>query len=341
MPAAGWRHHPGGRMDETNPGLDWARGRPEDLEVVSETDRHGKPLRTVINRATGLVRNDPIPGDGDLARFYSEEYRTAYKGAAKPRRRQILRNFRRVAAHLAEFRDILAPVRRVLDVGAGSGEFAFLMREMGKAVQGIEPNEGYAAYCRDDLELDVATAHLAPDLFEAGTFDLIRLNHVLEHLNDPAGYLAMISTWLAPGGLLYVEVPNIEVYAREKSRGNMFHFGHIFNFNPVTLRMAAGIAGLDEAGETMERCAGTTGVFFRVGDGAAENIMTEDRDNAAHVQGLIKRHYEGGFPSGKAAKPFVKLAQRIEETVTGLSLGAPAAIGKKVARSVAAGGAGQ
>lgn len=322
-------------MSETlNQGLDWVRGRPEQLQVVSETDRHGKPLRTVIDMDTGLVRNDPIPGDEELAKFYAEDYRTAYKGASRPRRRQILRNFRRAAAHVRAFRDVLEPATRVLDVGAGSGEFAFLMREMGKEVIGIEPNAGYAAYCRADLGLDVRTAHLAPELFGPGAFDLIRLNHVLEHLNDPVGYLAMIRQWLAPGGIYYVEVPNVETYAREKSRGNMFHFGHVFNFNPWTLRTAAALAGLDEAPETAARSAGTTGVFFRVSDRDLQAVVTQNPKNAARVRDMIRRHYDGGFRAGKTAKPFVKLGRRVEETVTGLGLGAPRDIGKKVAQSL-------
>lgn len=321
-------------MPELSFGQAWVRGAPERIEVVSETDRHGKPLRTVIDLDTGLVRNDPIPGDAELAKFYAEDYRTAYKGAAKPRRRQILRNFRRVAQHVRTFTDVLSPGVRVLDVGAGSGEFAFLMREMGKDVIGIEPNAGYAAYCRDDLGLDVRTEHLARDLFDQGTFDLIRLNHVLEHLNDPVGYMEMIATWLAPGGVFYVEVPNIQTYAREKSRGNMFHFGHIFNFNPWTLRTAGALAGLEEVPETAARSAGTTGVFFRRAEHAIADVAPTNPANAEKVRAAIQRHYDGGFRKGKAAKPFVKLANRIEETVTGLGLGAPAEIGKKVARSL-------
>ena len=310
----------------------WAEGRDGTHEVVSETDRHGEPLRTVICMETGLVRNDPIPGDEELAKFYSEDYRTSYKGAAKPRKRQIIRNFRRVAGHIRQFRDVLDPAKKVLDVGAGSGEFAYLMTELGKDVVGIEPNAGYAAYCREDLGLDIRTAHLAPDLFEAGQFDLIRLNHVLEHLNDPEKYLSMIAQWLAPGGVLYVEVPNIETYAREKSKGNMFHYGHIFNFNPWTLRTAAALAGLDEVPETMERCRDTTGVFFRVTDRARQNIIIEDRENAEHVREMIRRHYTGDFRKGKATKPFAKLGARVEETLTGLAAGSPRAIGSRVAR---------
>ena len=310
----------------------WAEGREGTHEVVSEKDRHGAPLRTVICMETGLVRNDPIPGDEELAKFYSEDYRTSYKGAAKPRKRQIIRNFRRVAGHIRQFRDVLDPAKKVLDVGAGSGEFAYLMTELGKDVVGIEPNAGYAAYCREDLGLDIRTAHLAPDLFEAGQFDLIRLNHVLEHLNDPEKYLSMIAQWLAPGGVLYVEVPNIETYAREKSKGNMFHYGHIFNFNPWTLRTAAALAGLDEVPETMERCRDTTGVFFRVTDRARQNIIIEDRENAEHVREMIRRHYTGDFRKGKATKPFAKLGARVEETLTGLAAGSPRAIGSRVAR---------
>ena len=154
---------------------DWAVGREGTHQVVSEKDRHGDPLRTVICMETGLVRNDPIPGDEELAKFYSEDYRTSYKGAAKPRKRQIIRNFRRVADHIRTFRDVLTPAQKVLDVGAGSGEFAYLMTELGKDVTGIEPNACYAAYCREDLGLDVRTAHLAPGLFDTGKFDLIRL----------------------------------------------------------------------------------------------------------------------------------------------------------------------
>lgn len=303
-------------------------------EVVSKTDRRGRPLRTVICMDTGLVRNDPVPDDAELARFYAEDYRISYKGARKPRRRQILRNFRRAAAYVRSYRDLLEGTSRVLDVGAGSGEFAFLMTWLGKTVTGIEPNVDYAAYCRDELGLDVRTSHLAPDLFRPGQFDLIRMNHVLEHLNNPVRYLGEIANWLAPEGLLYVEVPNIEADCRSKSRGRMFHYAHIFNFNPWTLRACAGLAGLTEARETARKSAGTTGAFFRPDAAAAESTKVKNPQNADHVRTLIRAHYGGAFSKGKAAKPIRKLAGQIEESLTGLFLGSPASIAESVARGL-------
>jgi len=313
--------------------MDWARGREGTHETVSETDRRGKPLRTVICMETGLVRNDPIPGDAELAKFYAEDYRIVYEGAANPRRRQILHNFRQVSGHVRTFRDVLMPARRVLDVGAGSGEFAYLMGALGKQVVGIEPNVVYAAYCRDELGLDVRTEHLAPDLFGEAEFDLIRCNHVLEHLNDPVRYLAMIARWLAPEGILYVEVPNIETDCREKRPGRMFHYGHIFNFNPWTLRAAAGLAGLEECAETAGRSVDATGVFLRRGAALAEKDAVNPA-NAERVRELIRRHYAGAFRKGKIAKPFRNLAARAEETLTGLAAGTPKAIGSRAARTL-------
>ena len=225
------------------------------------------------------------------------------------------------------------PAGRVLDVGAGSGEFVFLMRALGKEAVGVEPNRGYSAWCREELGLDVRTAHLEPGLFGAGSFDLIRLNHVLEHLNDPVKYLAIVRTWLAPGGVIQVEVPNIEEDCRVKSRGNIFHYGHIWNFNPWTLRAVAGLAGLEELGATRERSAGTTGVVFQVGPVhvAAEFVNLE---NAARVRDLIARHYAGVFREGKALKPLVNLTARIEEALSGLLAGTPREIGEKAARAL-------
>ena len=314
--------------------MSWALGREGTHELVSKTDRHGKPLRTLICMETGLVRNDPVPNDAELVRFYAEDYRIAYKGAASPRRRQVLRNFRRAANYVHTFRDVLDPAKHVLDVGAGSGEFAYLMTRLGKTVKGIEPNSGYAAYCREALGLDVQTAHLSPDLFSPGQFDLIRLNHVLEHLNDPIKHLGQIACWLTPRGMLYIEVPNIEAYCREKSRGGMFHFAHIFNFNPWTLRTCAGLAGLIESPETAQRTSGTTGAFFKRDASATQSLAAKNPKNAQHVRAMISAHYAGAFSRGHAARPFVKFAKRFEETLTGLALGAPAAIGESVARSL-------
>ena len=156
---------------------------------------------------------------------------------------------------------------------------------------------------------------------------------MLEHLNDPVKYLAMIRDWLATEGVLYVEVPNIEEDCRVKSRGNLFHYGHIWNFNPWTLRAVAGLAGLEELDATRERSVGTTGVVFRSGlvRTAVDFVNVE---NAARVRNMIAQHYAGDFREGKVMKPLMKLTARIEEVASSLFAGTPRGIGEKAVRSL-------
>jgi len=54
-------------------------------------------------------------------------------------------------------------------------------------------------------------------------YDLIIANHVLEHLTHGRDVFAKLCKLLAPGGLLYVEVPSLRTAYRAKSRGS-YHF---------------------------------------------------------------------------------------------------------------------
>lgn len=56
-----------------------------------------------------------------------------------------------------------------------------------------------------------------------GNYDLIIINHVLEHLRDGPGVLQQLCRKLAPGGILYVEVPSIRTAFKRKSRLS-YHF---------------------------------------------------------------------------------------------------------------------
>ncbi len=300
--------------------------------IASDLDRHRKPLSSRVCLGCGLVFNDPVPDDAELADFYTNRYRVEYKGAYHPRGRQIVRNFHRAREHVERFADVISPAKTILDIGAGSGEFLFAVTSGAESAIGIEPNKGYADYCRTRLGLDVRTDSLRPDLFDEARFDLIRLNHVLEHMNDPVRSLAMIARFLKPDGVFYVEVPNIEAYAVMKSRGNIFHYGHIFNFNPWTLRAAAGLAGLEEVGATSERCSGTTGVFFRKSGRTLTAEQVRNAGNAEHVAALLEDHFKGKHAPSKISRPLLKLRLRLGETLISLLHRNPADIGRSVLR---------
>jgi hypothetical protein len=90
-------------------------------EVVhlSNRSRSGKPLRTVICRACGLVWSDPRPHD--TRQFYEEEYRLAYKHTYRPKAKHILRAGKVALSRFEKMKDLLASPKAVLDVGSGGG----------------------------------------------------------------------------------------------------------------------------------------------------------------------------------------------------------------------------
>jgi SAM-dependent methyltransferase len=72
--------------------------------------------------------------------------------------------------------------------------------------RGIEPSERSAAVAADS-GLPVTRARLEGHREEG--LDAAVAWHVLEHVDDPAGAMTQIRSWLRPGGLLLVGVPNL------------------------------------------------------------------------------------------------------------------------------------
>lgn len=210
---------------------------------VSDRDRNGRLLRTVLCLGCGLVWTDPRPSAEAINGFYANDYRSSYKGSAEPKRKHVLRETRRAIVRFRRIEGLLSPGARVLDVGAGAGFFPYVVRCRGFEVLGIEPNRGYCEWGNRVLGVQVMGGSLQDFDLSAAPFDVITLNHVLEHLPDPAAALSRLREWLTPGGLLVVEVPNIEsTYHAPRKR---FHIGHLYNFSPDNLTRLARSRGLE------------------------------------------------------------------------------------------------
>jgi SAM-dependent methyltransferase len=301
----------------------------DEFESVSERDRHGAPLKTVLCLGCGSITNDPIPGDDELAAFYRSDYRTQYKGAAQPRMRQIWRNFGRLRHHLADNRTFYAGKNNCLDLGSGSGEFMYMAGAIGIDCVGVEPNAGYAAYARETLGLNVLAQTLEETSFGDRQFDLIRLSHVMEHMRDPVRSLKVLRNWLADDGVLYIEVPNIRAEAAQKMRGKMFHYGHIFNFSPATFRAAAARAGFEEHPESRRRYREATGGFFTKGK-AITQAEAANPDNARIMSAAMRAHNTRLLPEPEnqsaIGRGFSSVKRRLSEIVAARRYTSPRAI---------------
>lgn len=292
---------------------------------IETIDRHGGPLRVVVCGGCGVVRNDPVPTADDLRRFYSTEYRASYKGTREPRMRHAARYFQTAARHIQRHWDFYEPVESVLDIGSGSGEFLFLMAELGKSAMGLEPCLGYSEFCRTRLGLDIATGEI--DSFTPSrSFDHIRLSHVVEHLRDPVDKLRRIASWLREDGSLYVEVPDFGCYCSTKSPRGIFHYGHIYNFDAHSFEQLANAAGL----RIIERVGPTSAFLARSTAPSAPPAATPERVDA--TVRLYEMHRRGALRTrSRTSRLGLKLAKYWREYRQVLAVRDHVAIGRSAA----------
>lgn len=111
--------------------------------------------------------------------------------------------------------DLSKPINEltILDIGSGYGHTALALAKQCKHITGIEPcAEPAEMASRLQREQQVANAsfhHATLEGFNTEEqFDLIILDNVLEHLPDQPAALKKIDSFLAPGGVLYLLVPN-------------------------------------------------------------------------------------------------------------------------------------
>jgi 2-polyprenyl-6-hydroxyphenyl methylase / 3-demethylubiquinone-9 3-methyltransferase len=117
-----------------------------------------------------------------------------------------------VNAHFgADFQGIKPLIgKSVLDVGCGAGLMCEPLARMGGAVTGVDAAPENIAVAADHargqgLAIDYRCADVAT---LAGQFDLVTSMEVVEHVTDPAAFIAALASLLAPGGLMILSTPN-------------------------------------------------------------------------------------------------------------------------------------
>jgi len=120
------------------------------------------------------------------------------------------------ARHIAAYRfaSTMAAGRRVLDAGCGEGFGTRTLTDTAAQVTGIDYSQAAIAECRrlwigpgtTNLRFERADLTRSEELHE--TFDLVLNFQVLEHIIDPAPFLAGLRVLLGDGGVLLLTTPN-------------------------------------------------------------------------------------------------------------------------------------
>jgi SAM-dependent methyltransferase len=170
--------------------------------LIPSTDAFGTALADIARcGACGHMQLDRMPSAARLGEAYGEAASDDYVDEEAGQRATARAALERIEKHTG------GP-GTLLDLGCWVGFLMAEARDRGWTATGVEPSTFASNYARENLGLEVIRA----DLFEAdvpeGMWDVVVMGDVIEHLIDPADALARVKRLLAPGGIVYMALPD-------------------------------------------------------------------------------------------------------------------------------------
>lgn len=190
---------------------------------------------TVANNYDGDYVNATYGGDEGLRSAFERVIKLPKENSDNEGRIARIQAFAR--SHFGDERAM-----RVLDVGAGLGVFPYVVKRAGWTCTAIDPDPRTVLHMRRNIGVDAIQGDFMQVRLQ-DRFDIVTFNKVLEHVPDPIAMLARASDLLAPGGFIYVELPDGEAAARAGPGREEFFVEHLHVFSFVSIAMLAERAG--------------------------------------------------------------------------------------------------
>lgn len=231
------------------------------FDKIYEHDRCGLWHPVVICRDCGLIQSNPQLSDAEYKRFYStDEYRLLHKGE------NYLEILRSKYNENNPIFDILSPIMKelnlntILEFGCSGGWNLLPFYKDGYEVTGYDYSYNLVklgiSYGLNLREGSIATLNATND-----KYDVIIMNHVIEHLTNFFDNMKLILQHLNTDGILFAAVPNIDNF-----RKGQFQNAHIYYFSPRTFNYYMTMCGLEmiKSGSTQEGEIGDIGGVYGI-----------------------------------------------------------------------------
>ena len=204
------------------------------FEPIREKDKNGVLCRNSICKGCGLVMINPQMSKNGYKKFYDNyyNYETDYHSLEAYFRKQIRDG--KSFVHWLEDNGIKVRRKSVLDVGCGVGGVGWAFKTIRQCkVLGIDYLKEHIDFgIRKNLNLKVGSYEQVKE-----KYDIIILNHVLEHSLNPENDLKHISeNCIKDDGVLLIQcagILNLKYSAYDFNQD--MELAHIFNFSLSTL----------------------------------------------------------------------------------------------------------
>lgn len=148
------------------------------------------------------------PFQRDIAKYYRKNYQpynadyvSGVKAFISWRTKKEIITFKRYNPY----------AKKVLEIGASFGAYLNDLRNYGSfSVVGAEMDQRMCEVGRTRYKIPMYSGDVNKINFRRCSFDIVIMNHVIEHLYDPERTVKKINTMLRPKGILFVKTPNID-----------------------------------------------------------------------------------------------------------------------------------
>lgn len=178
--------------------------------TVKDFSVSGESFSLLLNEEYQILKTHPQPTLDKLGSYYEFEDYISHTDGKRTLFEKMYHFIKRKAIRdKVKLINSYQPVKgRILDIGAGTGDFLLECKNQNWDILGIEPNDKAKGIA---LGKGIKFGNTIEKL-ESNSFDVITMWHVLEHVPDVEHQVAELKRLLKPSGTIIIAVPNFKSY---------------------------------------------------------------------------------------------------------------------------------
>ena len=214
--------------------------------TVKDHSVSGETFELLLDEELQLLKTHPQPALENLGRYYESEDYISHTDGKRSMFEKLYHAVKQKALSdkIKLVRRFVPSKGKLLDIGAGTGDFLAIAEIAGWEATGFEPSAKAKAIAEKKGITFTESTEALPD----HSFDAITMWHVLEHVPDVQAQIAELKRLLKPNGVLVVAVPNFNSYDAK-------HYGpfwaaydvprHLWHFSQTAVKKLFGANGME------------------------------------------------------------------------------------------------